>query len=77
MSARDLLRQADALRSQAEVAEQAVKLLRPGVGLGLAIGTYRLDRPEIVAVVTAALTDAAQTWNAEADAIDARVVVNP
>jgi len=76
-SAREILRQADEIRSLARQAEKAASLLRPGTRLGLEIGSYRVDEPKVVAVIERALSQAAVEWNVSADLREATVSVTP
>ena len=72
---RRILWDADNLRSKAKEAQKAADLLKPGVGLGLAIGSYRVDEPDTVKAVQASLAGVAADLNARADVLEAQIEV--
>lgn len=73
---RKTLADADDLTRRAEHARKAANLAGPAVGLGVQVGALEL-RPFAVEVMRAALVEAADRWDAEAAALEAKVALRP
>jgi hypothetical protein len=77
---REVLRRADDHRRQAKRAREAAGLMAPGVGLGVQIGTFRLDGVsldrELVKAMAAAAVEYADHQDGVAADLESRVRVS-
>ena len=74
-TARDALRQADLLRSQADEMKKFSDIAEPRVGLGVNCGTFRMSNNGNVRVLIDAARTEADRLYAEAESIEASVQV--
>jgi hypothetical protein len=75
--ARDLLREADAIRSRADELAKFADLAEPGVRLGISCGTFHVHSGENILLLIQAARTAAGALRSEAAALEAHVQVKP